>query len=82
MRSEAENLKNYEGNGVLPCVSGSFIVLYHNGEYEVITGTFEKTIQHVQADRRYKNYDHKGATIVAYRKMYTIKDEAVERTFV
>ena len=82
MKSEVENLKDFEGNGALPCVCGSFIVLYHNGEYEVINGPFEEAIQHVQADRRYKNYDHGGATIVGYRKMYMIKDEAVERIFV
>jgi hypothetical protein len=79
---EADNLKNNEGNEVLACVKGSFIVLYNDGEYEIITGTFDETIQYVKADRRYNNYGHKGATIVGYRKMYTINDESVERTFV
>ena len=82
MENAVNSLKEFEGKGFLPSVSGSFIILYHNGEFQVFTGTFEEAIKHVNENKRYKNYGHNGATIVAYRKMYTITEKTVEKTFV
>lgn len=77
-----EKLKDYEQHNLLQCVENSFIILYHNNEYEVFIGTLEEAIKYVKFERNYKNYGHAGATIVGYRKIYTIKEEPVEKLFV
>ena len=82
MKTEACKLIDHGDNSGLPCVKDNFVILYHNGEYEVFIGTLEQAIKYVKYDDNYQNYGHLAATIIGYRKMYTIKDEVVEKTFV
>jgi hypothetical protein len=77
-----DELKKYEDDLGLHSVEGSFVILYHNGEFEIFNGKFKEAIAFVKADRRYSNYGHKGATIIAYRQMYSIKVEEVEKLLV
>jgi len=81
MNNQAEDLLDYKEKTELKCVNDSHIILYHNGEYCIFNGPIEEAIEYVKSDRRYNNYGHNGATIVSYRKRYTIKDDAVEISF-
>jgi hypothetical protein len=60
---------------------GNFVILYNNGEYEIFNGELQEAIEYVKVNRRYSNYNHNGATIIAYTIRYSIKDEAVETVF-
>lgn len=82
MSKQTDSLKDFTGTEILQCVSDSFVILYGNGEYEIVNGNIETAIQHAKSDNRFKNYGHDGATIIAYRKIYSINEQIVEHKFV
>ena len=59
-------------------VSCSYTILYHNQEWEEFDGTLEEAIEHLKADRRYKNYGRNGATIFKGKDIYSIADKQTE----
>tara|TARA_R110002153_G_scaffold271657_1_gene439337 strand:+ start:115 stop:432 length:318 start_codon:yes stop_codon:yes gene_type:complete len=63
---------------ILPVVSCSYIILYHNQEWDEFEGTLEQAIEHLKADSRYKDYGRNGATIFKGKDIYSIADKQTE----
>lgn len=61
---------------------GNLIILWLGmEEYEEFSGTLEEAIAIVNGNRRWDNYGRIGAAIVRAKKLYEIKNEAVEFFF-
>ena len=77
-----QKLKEYKDDLGLHSVEFSYIILWHNGEYDVFDGKLEDAISYVKSDKRYNNYGHNGATIICYRQIYSIQNETIEKVLV